>query len=262
MTSSSIKSSQEEVTHHNTIVAVDGNLLENHLLKSVANMAIITILKRTMQTAAGHFLLLSFSFIVMTSSSRFFVYAFQSTNSLQRGNNIHFFPSYRNRSRRLDTSVAYTSTPFDVNVDTNNDLWQLLQELRHNRNAKTEAGEEAEAFQRVIETLYNESRLNIHNLEQEIEVLRQKLDASPFTDDGSCNNSGSSFSFQESFQPTAQEHDDGNRSNTYNYSSGGRTNINVDEISNTLLKAVFVGYQWTEDDRKRLASAHPQDRPF
>lgn len=153
--------------------------------------------------------------------------------------------------------MAYTSTPFDVDVDTNNDLWQLLQELRHNRNDKNESGEEAEAFQRVIETLYNESRLNIHNLEQEIEVLRQKLDASPFTDDGSCNNYGSSFSFQES----TQGEDDGNRSNAYNY-SGGRTNINVDEISNKLLKAVFVGYQWTEDDRKRLASAHPQDRPF
>jgi hypothetical protein len=216
-----------------------------------------------MQTAAGHFLLLSFSFIVMTSSF-FSVYAFQTctNNLLQRGSNIHF-PSYRNHSRRSDTSVAYTSTPFDVDVDvdTNNDLWQLLQELRHNRNAKNEAGEEADAFQRVIETLYNESRLNIHNLEQEIEVLRQKLDASPFTDDGCCNNNGSSFSFQESFQPTTRGDDDGNRSNTYNYSSG-RTNINVDEISNKLLKAVFVGYQWTEDDRKRLASAHPQDRPF
>ena len=212
-----------------------------------------------MQTAAGHFLLLSFSFIVMTSS-RFFVYAFQSTNSLQRGSNIHF-SSYRNHNRRSDTFVAYTSTPFDVDVDTNNDLWQLLQERRHNRNAKNEAGEEAEAFQRVIETLYNESRLNIHNLEQEIEVLRQKLDASPFTDDGSCNNNGSSSSFQESFQPTTQGDDDVNRRNAYSHGSS-RTNINVDEISNQLLKAVFVGYQWTEDDRKRLASAQPQDRPF
>ena len=235
-----INSTQEEVTHNTACVVYHSCGGRGNIVKAAAANMATTILRRPMQTAAGHFLLLSFSFIVIVTSSSFFsVYAFQSTNLLQRGSNIHF-PSNHNHSRRSDTSVAYTSTPFDV--DTNNDLWQLLQELRHNRNnAKNEAGEEADAFQRVIETLYNESRLNIHNLEQEIEVLRQKIDASPFTDDGSCNNNGSSFSFQESFQPTSQEHD---------------------EISNKLLKAVFVGYQWTEDDRKRLASAHPQDRPF
>mmetsp|Transcript_4398 Transcript_4398/g.7249 ORF Transcript_4398/g.7249 Transcript_4398/m.7249 type:complete len:208 (+) Transcript_4398:121-744(+) len=204
-----------------------------------------TILK-PIQAAAGHFLLLSCSFLVLmtSSSSCFSVYAFASNISLRRGS-INHLPSYCPRNSRIRrTSMAYTSTPFDVEVDTNDDLWQLLQQLRHtNRNAENQSGEEA--FQRVIETLYNESQLNIHNLEQEIEVLRQTLDASTL-DDGSCNGS---------FQPMTQDDDDNNNNSKC-------TNTHADEISSELLKAVFVGYYWTEDDRKRLASAHPQDRPL
>jgi len=205
-----------------------------------------TIHKRPMQAAAGYFLLLSFLVIVMASTSCSSVHAFASHNNSLLNNNrpLH----YDSGSSRLDTSVAYTSTPFDVgDVGNNNDLWQLLEELR-NKNDNSPSSDEA--FQRAINSLYRESQFNIHNLEREIEVLRQKLDE-PTTANGS--NNGSSFSFQESFQTTTQDDDDNSK---YNSSS---SNMNVDEISNKLLKAVFVGYQWTEDDKKRLSSAHPQD---
>ncbi len=190
-------------------------------------------------------LMLSFLFVVMasTSTSCPSVYAFAFHNSFQRLSNIH--PStYRSRSSsRSDTSVAYTSTPFDV--DNTNDLWQLLQELQYNtRNDKQNSPSDNEAFQRVIQALYRESKLNIHNLEKEIEMLRQKLDAPISADDGSC--------FHESFQSKTVDNTSGRQNNESN-------NMDVDEISNKLLKAVFVGYSWTEEDRKRLSSAHPQD---
>lgn len=222
-----------------------------------------TKIMRLMQTAARcHFLLLllSFSFFVMASTSCPSVYAFAFYSSLQRvSNSLHPSTYYsRSSSRSSDTSVAYTtSTPFDVDVgNTNDHLWQLLQELHHNNNRNDKKhknnspSDNEEAFQRVIQALYRESQLNIHNLEKEIEILRQKLDNNaPITsaDDGSCNN-GSSFSFQDSFQ-----------SKTIN-NNNGSSHMDVDEISNKLLKAVFVGYTWTEEDRKRLPSAHPQDR--
>jgi len=202
--------------------------------------------KRPMQAAAAYFLLLSFLVIVMASTSCSSVHAFASHNSLLYNNRPL---RYDSGSSRLDTSVAYTSTPFDVG--NNNDLWQLLEELR-NRNDNSSSSDEA--FQRAIDSLYRESQFNIHNLEKEIEVLRQKLDE-PTTANGS--NNGSSFSFQESFQTTTQDDDDNSKYNSS--SSGSSSNMDVDEISNKLLKAVFVGYQWTEDDKKRLSSAHPQD---
>eukprot|EP00573_Skeletonema_grethae_P005193 CAMPEP_0201698214 /NCGR_PEP_ID=MMETSP0578-20130828/17778_1 /ASSEMBLY_ACC=CAM_ASM_000663 /TAXON_ID=267565 /ORGANISM="Skeletonema grethea, Strain CCMP 1804" /LENGTH=209 /DNA_ID=CAMNT_0048184683 /DNA_START=55 /DNA_END=684 /DNA_ORIENTATION=- len=205
-----------------------------------------TTIMRPMQTAASHFLLLllSFFFLVMACPS---AYAFAFHNSLQRVSNIHPLTYYRRgSSRSSDTSVAYTSTPFDV--DNTNDLWQLLQELHHNnRNDKQNSPSNNEAFQRVIQALCRESKLNVHNLEKEIEILRQKLDAPISADDGSCNNG----SFQSK---TMHNNNDSNRQND------GSNNMDVDEISNKLLKAVFVGYTWTEEDRKRLQSANPQDR--
>eukprot|EP00984_Skeletonema_dohrnii_P021919 scaffold11058_cov118-Skeletonema_dohrnii-CCMP3373.AAC.3 len=178
----------------------------------------------------------------MASTSCSSVHAFASHNSLLNNNRpLH----YDSGSSRLDTFLAYTSTPFDVG--NNNDLWQLLEELR-NKNDNSSSSDEA--FHRAIDSLYRESQFNIHNLEKEIEVLRQKLDE-PTTANG--GNNGSSFSFQESFQTTTQDDDDNSK---YNRSS---SNMDVDEISDKLLKAVFVGYQWTEDDKKRLSSANPQD---
>lgn len=224
----------------------------------------------------GH-LLLSFLFVVImtTSMSCQSVQAFsfhvrRHHSLLLNNNNINNNYSRHSCSSRSNFSVVYytsSAAPFyDVQDETtspnkNNQLWQLLQELRQglnkndncNNNSKNNnddsSSDKDEAFQRVIQSLYLESQFNIHHLEKEIEALRQKLkEDSPIGHGGS--NNGSAFSFQQSspfFQTIIQE-----RNNS--------SNMDVDEIiSNKVLKAVFVGYQWTEYDKKRLSSAHPQD---
>ncbi len=228
-----------------------------------------------------HNLLLSFLFVVMmtiSSSQYFMMTTSMSCQSVQafsfhvRQHQQQSPSSYsccystRSSSRSNFSVVYYTSSaaPFyDVQDETtspnNNDqLWQLLQELRQglnkNNNCKNNSknnnddssSDKDEAFLRAIQSLYLESQFNIHHLENEIEALRQKWkEDSPIGYGGS--NNGSYFSFQQSslFQTIIQE-----RNNS--------SNMDVDEIiSNKVLKAVFVGYQWTEYDKKRLSSAHP-----
>ena len=217
--------------------------------------------------------LLSFLFVgimMMTSSC----YC-QSVHAFTCQARRHHYLLLNNNGRRRSTSqsdiisVAYTSTPFDIVSNNNNDdpLWQLLQNLRHERNNSNSnaqncnnnnnnddsySEEEEAAFQRVIQSLYHESQVNIHNLEKEIDVLRQTLEASP---NNSCH---------QSFQTMIQEDNHSNNniinnSSRSSSSSSSSRNMDVDEISNKILKAVFVGYKWTEDDKKRLSSAHPQD---
>jgi hypothetical protein len=213
---------------------------------------------------------------------------FDSRNSINRSNNIFSGVGY-----------YYTSSPFyDGNDEmtspknNNHQLWQLLHELRQGLNKNNNCNNNKnnnnydndgycsstndnndEAFQRVIQSLYRESQMNIQHLEKEIEALRQTLqEDTPIIGYGGRNYNDSSFSFQQSlllFQAMIQEdiHINNNSSSNKNTninncssSSSSINNTDVDEIiSNEVLKAVFVGYQWTEYDKKRLSSAHPQD---
>jgi hypothetical protein len=160
--------------------------------------------------------------------------------------------------------LHYKSTPFfdvdetswtamlsdDSNYD--NHLWQLLlqklrQEIRNstdnsNNIDTTSASINGNMFHQVIKSLHQECQFNVQTLEEEIETLKQAL---LVRDEEGCNKAPASF------QTMTTRDDD---------FVGNNINIAVDEIiSNKVLKAVFVGYQWTDDDRKRLGSAHPQD---
>ena len=219
-----------------------------------------------------HFLRLSFLFLV--TSSLLSVHAFTSCNNSLKHNNNNFISNHYYLFVSRSSSLNYassTSPSFDVG-NNNDQLWQLLEELIRRRsdllNNNNNDPSSRDEFHQLIQSLYCESQLNIHNLEKEIEVLRQiRLETPPHHrtahDDGmsgGSTTSSSTFSFQTTMKDNVAQDDDDN-TNCSNHGSNTNHHVDevVDEISNKLLKAVFVGYQWTEEDKKRLSSAHPRD---
>ena len=192
-----------------------------------------------------------------------------------------------------------TSSSFSLDIDdeiaaaktllsnSNDELWQLIYELRQqelnnndnndDNNGSHQASADAattsrstssgtrgsnnnddkKLFEQVIKTLLQECQLNVQTLEMEIDALRQKIENGSAAADVS-----SKTMIQNNHEFSRSSHHQEIVDNCINNNSNvnvDNSNVNVDEISSKLLKAIFVGYQWTEDDRKRLASAHPLD---
>ena len=219
----------------------------------------------------------------------------QSSGSRSRENNSRRSDSRRNNK----TCISYKSTTpssfsFDIDDEiaaattllsnSNDDLWQLIyeirqQELNNNENndgncshqagdtitsstssaRKSSNNDDKKLFEQVIKTLHQECQLNVQTLEREIDALRQKIENGTAAADFSSNTMIQNNSHEFSRSSQHQEIGDNCINNISNNVNVSKSSVNVDEISNKLLKAIFVGYQWTEDDRKRLASAHPLD---
>lgn len=236
---------------------------------------------------------ISILFLVMTchfqSTSAFIIRPHYQC--LQSRNEFRFTQKSSGR-RNNKTCVAYKSTAsssfsFDIDDEiaaattllsnSNDELWQLIYELRqqelnsndkndnNNHRASADAAtsttssgtrgsnNDDKLFQQVIKTLHQECQLNVQTLEREIDALRQKIE------NGSAADSSSKTMIQNDHEFRFSQHQDRDNCNMNNNVNVSNSSVNVDEISSKLLKAIFVGYQWTEDDRKRLASAHPLD---
>lgn len=83
-------------------------------------------------------------------------------------------------------------------------------------------------LQKAISTLRSECQINIQTLEDEIASIQQSLQCS---------------------EPEVRHHANEFRGDDGSY-----------EVDDVVRKAVFAGYNVTDEDRNRLSSAHPEDR--
>jgi hypothetical protein len=219
----------------------------------------------------------------------------QSSGSSSTSENSSRRSGSSQRNNKTCVSYKSTTSSFSLDIDdeiaaattllsnSNDELWQLIYELRQQElnnndnnddNCSHQAGDttssrstssgtrgsnnndDKKLFEQVIKTLHQECQLNVQTLEMEIDALRQKIEngsaAADFSSKKMIQNN------HEFSKPSHHELVDNCINNNSNVNVSNNS-VNVDEISSKLLKAIFVGYQWTEDDRKRLASAHPLD---
>eukprot|EP00580_Thalassiosira_gravida_P012281 CAMPEP_0201633320 /NCGR_PEP_ID=MMETSP0493-20130528/6666_1 /ASSEMBLY_ACC=CAM_ASM_000838 /TAXON_ID=420259 /ORGANISM="Thalassiosira gravida, Strain GMp14c1" /LENGTH=119 /DNA_ID=CAMNT_0048105009 /DNA_START=137 /DNA_END=496 /DNA_ORIENTATION=- len=109
------------------------------------------------------------------------------------------------------------------------DPWVLLEDI----HAWANSGKyDVTEFENVINSLRNECRFNVNTLEKEIASIQQALEST----------SGDWSSRQRA-------HD--------NMRDNDRTQDCAGPIPT--VKAVFAGFRVTEEDRKRLHSAHPEE---
>ena len=119
---------------------------------------------------------------------------------------------------------------------TEDDPWVSLEEFK----AWTISGKcDLVEFKNAISTLRHECQSNIRTLEEDIESIQQTLHEREHHQ-SQCTSS------DRSSQQHANDFHDNN----------GTHEENEDPMP---MKAVFAGYQATEEDRTRLSSAHPED---
>ena len=116
----------------------------------------------------------------------------------------------------------------DLSTD---DPWVLLDEFK--RWAILNRGKyDLTDFQRAINNLRTECQINIETLEKEIASVQSTLESSE--------------------QYNQQQQWESANKSCYN-------SVEDYSIPTSSVKAIFAGYQFTDDDRERMMSAHPED---
>mmetsp|Transcript_36803 Transcript_36803/g.67571 ORF Transcript_36803/g.67571 Transcript_36803/m.67571 type:complete len:184 (-) Transcript_36803:20-571(-) len=167
---------------------------------------------------------MAFLFLVAKETYAFLTPAASTMTISSRASSHH----PKNRNRRGKKRMSST---------TEDDPWVSLEEFK----AWTISGKyDLIEFENAINTLRHECQFNIRTLEEDIESIQQTLHE------------------REHHQSQCTSSDWSSQQHVNDSHDSDRTH-GEDEDPMPTLKAVFAGYQATEEDRKRMSSAHPED---
>jgi len=139
----------------------------------------------------------------------------------------------KNGGQQMVASVTDESLPHD-------DPWIVLEDIKAWASLNRDAYDLINV-QNAINTLRDDCQLNINTLEKEIDSIQQMM--------------------QREHQQTQYASSDGSCSSRQGVDDFDDQIHCADDalIPIPTLKAIFVGYRSTEDDRTRLTSAHPEE---